>query len=316
MLKDTLAPTPEGPIVLVIGTHNVFKQVVTWIKYARRAGCRHYRIVCMDDEIELRLREQGEKNTLSYYELFPDAVQISFRSGMTRDELFAERNILWKLRIRLCAYLAEQRVEFIFSDADALWIKDPRPFLILHPEYDLLISQGIYTHNGLEPHKGGGMGKNHDAARFPVVLCAGFFLARPSLNMQNYFKEVALLIEEYPNDQYCMNEILMRNSVKHRDIQKPMRIPIYDRKKSAGWAVFARLLSIPMLQPFSQRLLRLLPRHCIVVSPEIIRWVSGELTVGVIPMGLIARKNRNAMWHWSRLIPKTKAMVIHSYTHK
>ena len=69
-----------------------------------------------------------------------------FRTGVLYCETTdASRKLFLRgplVRMRLFLHLAANGCDFIHSDADAFWLRDPRPWLMRHPDYDLLCSQG------------------------------------------------------------------------------------------------------------------------------------------------------------------------------
>ena len=73
-LLNDLRPRAEGPVTLVFGSFGYRDTILAWIDRARRAGCAHFRIVCMDEELRRLLREHGAGgHALSFHELLPDA---------------------------------------------------------------------------------------------------------------------------------------------------------------------------------------------------------------------------------------------------
>ena len=114
---------------------------------------------------------------------------------------------LTPLRVKLFLHLAKNGYDFIHSDADAVWFRDPRPWLMSHPEYDLLFSQGT-THPRSQYHS------HH------FVLCAGFFLSRSNSRTQGYFEKVDVLLTGYPSDQLHINNVLLYDTTKHWNIKK------------------------------------------------------------------------------------------------
>ena len=198
---------------------------------------------------------------------------------------------LMPLRTRLFLHLARAGRDFIHSDADAFWVRDPRPWLVRHAQFDLLMSQGTtYPYRQYRRHR--------------FVLCAGFFLCRANDRTQAYFERVEALLSRNPLDQWGMNWVLLHDPEGRWEVSKPeWRLRL--RRKGAWW----RLLSgINALLPPFLRLLALVARirrqgpACIVTSGEIIRGRFGNaLSVGVIPMRLVTRSRVTPtcdyVWH-------------------
>ena len=103
-------PSAQGPVTIVFGTFGYRKTIEGWIEHARRAGCTHYRIVCMDRRLLGHLRGAGSaEHAIDYDDILP---------GALRPEL--QMRALTPLRVRLFNHLAANGCDFIHSDADAL----------------------------------------------------------------------------------------------------------------------------------------------------------------------------------------------------
>ena len=204
-------------------------------------------------------------------------------------------------RARLPPGLAGNGCDFIHSDADAFWLRDPRPWLLRHPGYDLLFSQGTtFPRSHYHRHR--------------FVLCAGFFASRANGRTRDYFTHVDALLEEHPDDQLCMNTVLLRDRARSWNLASP--IPAVRRKgrwvrpRSAQRisACARSVLSCPPLRALSNGMLRLCRLDYILTSREIIhgRFSTG-LTAGIIPMHIVMR---GAFAQWG------DPLVLHSSRNK
>ena len=205
---------------------------------------------------------------------------------------------LFKMRKKLFSALIDSGRDFIHSDADAYWLKDPRPWLASHTEFDILISQGtIYP---LEQYK-----------RYHFVFCAGFFLCRSNMRTQNYFRQMEELTDM--DDQASMNHILLDDPNAYWYKYSPTiiwgafslmgqlykDIKTLNRIFSRLSRIFSRLnrfykipniLNSAVIWACRQPLLRRLFHTIIYVSPDIIKGTfSNRLAVGIIPMHLVTR---------------------------
>ena len=279
MLAD-FAPSGGGPVAIVFGTFEYRRTVLQWAEYARRAGCGHYRIVCMDGELLRFLGDNGEAGrAVDYYAVVAQAPRPDFAALGPKERLRA----LTPLRIRLFRRLAESGCDFIHSDADALWLADPRPWLLRQAGYDLLCSQGTTFPR---PH--------YHRHRF--TLCAGFFLCRANARTRAYFEAVDAMAAEHPSDQVCMNAVLLGDPARRWRLERP--VPAV--RARGRWvrppfeACFARcaraVLERPGLRALVNGALRAARLDWILTSPEIIDGrFAGGLTAGVIPMHLVMR---------------------------
>ena len=273
-------PSTEGPVTILFGTFGYRKTIEGWIEHARRAGCAHYRIVCMDSRLLRHLHDAGTaEHAIDYDDILPGAPRPDIDA--LRPEL--RLRALTPLRVRLFHHLAANGCDFIHSDADAFWLRDPRPWLMRHRDCDLLVSQGT-TFPRCHYH------------RHRFVLCAGFFLCRAGDRTRDYFARVDALLEEHPSDQLRMNAVLLRDSApswtvndpvpflraRHEWIRPPLE-PYFGR--------FARyLLARPPLRMLSDYALRICGVDYILTSRRITRGrFSAGLTAGIIPMHLVVR---------------------------
>ena len=281
------------PVTIVLGTFNFRETIDLWIEMALGGSCDHWRIVCMDEELVQWMHEHGHgAQAVYYYDVLPGAPRYNF-GELPRGVLM---RALMPLRTRLFLHLAKAGRDFINSDADAFWVRDPRPWLARHSEFDLLVSQGT----------------SFPASQYQLhhfVLCAGFFLCRSNDRTRIYFERVESLLDENPRDQLRMNVVLMRDPEGSWDISKPvMRV---HRGKNRDWKepsfvlrpflTLLRLLRVSA-RPRMKRLV--LPRgfRFVRTSSEVMRGrFSDDLTVGVIPMHLVCRSgvapSCEYVWH-------------------
>ncbi len=301
-------PVNGTPVTIVFGTFNYRNVIHEWINCAL-STCDHWRIVCMDKELVAWLNEIGHGDRAVYfYNLFSDIriSDLAEPSGKLRPVT------LFNLRKKLFLALIESGRDFIHSDADAFWLRDPRSWLMQHTEFDLLISQG--THAPREHFN-----------RYHFTLCAGFFFCRANVRTQNYFRQV---VERKKLDQENMNIILANDPKAHWQIHQPTIWFSNTGRIGGKWRKIPTLLCVVLawgqryapllLRPIKASLSRL---NCpgklcwlrsllnyIYISPEIIEGkFSNGLTVGVIPMHLVTRID----YSWS-----TPPLVAHTLVRK
>ena len=281
------------PVTIVFGTFNFRETIALWIEMARGGSCDHWRIVCMDEELVQWLHENGHgAQAVHYYDVLPSAPRHNFGELRRNQLMYA----LMPLRTRLFLHLAKAGRDFINSDADAFWVRDPRPWLARHSEFDLLVSQGA----GFPACQ---------YRRHHFVLCAGFFLCRSNDRTRIYFERVESLLDENPTDQHRMNVVLTRDPAGSWDIRKP--VMRYRRRKGRLWkepsfALRTCLTLLRLLPTFAKRrmiaLIEKRPFKFVRISSEVMRGrFSDDLTVGVIPMHLVSRSGITPaceyVWH-------------------
>ena len=276
------------PVTIVFGTFNFAETIHRWIEFAVGGACDHWRIVCMDEELLRWMQGRGHgEQAVYYYDLLPGAPRYDF-ANLQRKLLMPA---LMPLRTRLFLHLARAGRDFIHSDADAFWVRDPRPWLVRHAQFDLLMSQGTkYPYEQYRRHR--------------FVLCAGFFLCRANDRTRAFFERVEALVSRNPLDQWGMNQVLLGDPEGHWEVSKP--VWRFRLGKKSTW----RRLS-PGMRTLLSPLIRLLVLHwrirhlgtlCIVTSGEIMRGpFSNALSVGVIPMRLVTRSRVTPtcdyVWH-------------------
>lgn len=279
-VPQEILPRAEGPVTLVFGTFAWREVILRWMEHARAAGCRHFRILCMDEGLAGFLRERGEgAHAVGYHEILPGAATPDLDSMERRERL----RLLTPLRVKMFAHLAAGGCDFIHSDADAFWHADPRPWLMEHSGYDLLCSQGT-TFPRAHYH------------RHRFVLCAGFFLCRANERTRGYFETVDALTRHEPDDQVCMNRALLRDPEGRWSLEQP--VPAW--RSGEAWVrppletAFLNLAQLVLRRPLLRGpvdvALRLAKRDWILTSRGVIAGrFGGGLTVGIVPMHIVAR---------------------------
>ena len=290
-VRRAFAADASGPVTVVLATARYQPVVDAWIEHAWRVGCRNYRIVCMDLDLLDALREQGDR-TMYFWDVLPNACEERIDPPHERAE---RMEWLTRLRVKLFLHLATHGIDFVHSDADALWLRDPRPMLLENKGFDLLFSQGT-THPW-----------SHFKA-FGFTVCAGFFFARASSRTRAYFEMVEQMADRRPSDQFRFNEVLLRLPSRPWKIDAPRLAlsPYRSRMVGGRKLMYApwRYARVPAcVHAFGARALRnrqgrfwthaallTINRRCMVTSASVMAGrFAGGLNVGVIPMRLVER---------------------------
>ena len=246
----------------------------------------------MDQELVGWLNEIGHGACAVYlYDLFSDK---PYRD-LAKLERKERAPIIFDMRKKLFRALAESGRDFINSDADAFWLQDPLPWLAQHPEFDILISQGIFAP------------RTH-LARHHFVINPGFFFCRANVRTQNFFRQVEAIKGRM--DQQSMNDVLLHDPEARWQTRRVTvwqngtnrieadwyKVPVLTRivlelaQRLAPW--WLRRLKEQQIRhecPGRLHWLRILFNY-IYISSEIMKGrFSNGLTVGVIPMHLVSR---------------------------
>ena len=325
-VQSVFGPTEEGPVTVVFATARYHRIVQRWVDLAHRAGCRHYRIVCMDRDIaQLLGNEVGAHRTPYFYDFLPglprfideplDAPSDPDRARRRRKH-HERMNVLMPLRMKFFRFLLENGCEFIHSDADAFWFGDPRPWLMRHGEFDLLASQGTCLPL-----------VHYRAHRF--VLCPGLIHYRANDRTRELLARANALIEAgsavahageaVVDDQTALNRALLEDPGRRWRVEDPVFALRYRWKwhsfslGRAGNALLARALARRAPAAVLERVLGLARSALILTSEQVIagRFSSG-LRVGVIPMSLVDRIDAKRVGSTAA----TRPLVSHLKTHK
>ena len=285
-LAAAFGASGDMPVTIVVANRPFLKLVQRWSLHARTAGCEHYRIVCMDDGLLSDLRAAGEgARILRLRDLLPDIPAVDCSAP---DDPLERLQSLTVLRVKLFRRLVEAGCDFVHSDADAFWLRDPRPCLQRHPKFDLLFSQGtVHPRATLQA--------------YGFTICPGFFLARANARTRRYFAQVDGLSEWRRSDQERMNAVLTDDPSGRWEVDGA-QLSVRKRRPGAAnrrWIRLrprflevgvARALHARALGRWPQLALQAVGWNGMVTSEQVIAGRFSEgLTVGVIPMRLVER---------------------------
>lgn len=122
-------------------------------------------------------------------------------------EMTGDLGDLWVARVRVFAALCAAGIDFIHSDVDAIWLRDPRQVYFGATDADLIASQGtVWPH---DVHQ-----------RFGFVLCCGLFSLRSSAASRQLLAELLPHVTLTRDDQISLNRLLAERQVVWRAQQK------------------------------------------------------------------------------------------------
>jgi hypothetical protein len=166
----------SDPLVIAFSDARYLPLLSIWLGNLRRLGLTRIRVYSLDAQTTAWCREQGA-----------DAVEMSW-AGDLRD--------LWVRRIQVFSGLLREGEEFIHSDTDALWLRNPlREGSVPGCTEDLVFSQGTVWPPDV-----------HD--RWGFVLCCGWFLARPTAAVIAFFHALGADVRASGDDQMSVNRLL------------------------------------------------------------------------------------------------------------
>lgn len=118
-------------------------------------------------------------------------------------KLHGDLGDLWVERIRVFAALCAAGIDFIHSDVDAIWLRDPRQAYFGAGEVDLIASQGTVWPNDVHQ-------------RFGFVLCCGLFSLRSSAASRRLLAELVPHVAMTRDDQISLNRLLAGRQIVWR----------------------------------------------------------------------------------------------------
>ena len=180
-LRAVAAKSAEGIPVIIAFSNRLYLRVLrNWVAAMRRLQIENFVIIALDEET------RAECAALSVPHGIAHAGSSQFKD-------------LMRARVKLFRDLAGRGIDFINSDLDAVWLRDPLPYLE-SLDGDLLVSQGtIQPPDILE--------------RWGFVACSGFFLSRASERMRRFYD---LMIADDRGDQISMSQVLVSDNVKFK----------------------------------------------------------------------------------------------------
>lgn len=175
----SLFKAKKDPLIIVFANYNYLIVLENWLAAIKRLNIENYLIISLDNKLHLELQERRINSRLRPCEL--------------------DLGKLWIHRVDIILELLEEGYDVIHSDADAVWIKDPLPFLKELP-HDMIFSQGTIWPPDIHEKWG-------------FVLCCGFFLLRSNRNTRQFVKTLSDRVRKDRDDQVSCNRLLQENGL-------------------------------------------------------------------------------------------------------
>jgi len=187
----------SSPLIVTFANEGFLPMLEVWTASLARLGVRRLRIYGLDDATLAWCSSRGiETRSMSW-------------SGTRRE--------LWQARLGVFRQLLDDGEDFIHSDADAIWIRNPleegsAPALAS----DLVFSQGTYWPEDV-----------HDGQGF--VVCCGWFRARPTEAARRFLHEAEEACRTTRDDQITINRLLVDGGARWEPTDADYTIPFRDR---------------------------------------------------------------------------------------
>jgi hypothetical protein len=169
-----LQSNEQGAIIAFANSHYI-EVLMNWLVALESSGIRNYVIVALDQKLFEYLAER----------YIPTA--FSGIHGGLRE--------LWSRRIQVFAALCAAGVDFIHSDVDAVWLRNPCAEFFSRARTDLIISQGTVWPPDV--HR-----------QFGFVLCCGLFKLKSSELSRALLRELSAHVLTTGDDQISLNRLI------------------------------------------------------------------------------------------------------------
>ena len=166
-------------LTITLASKSVLDQFKNWLYFFRDYKGFRLLAYCTDEESILFC----EKNNIEYKNIIEAHRENGNNFWITKSYIFNETS---------------KTDNFIYSDLDAIWIKNPIKYLKKFNNLEILFSQGTYF-------------PEITRDRLGFVFCAGFFIVNNNEKLKLFFNEVYKLSKnsDINDDQYHLNTLLM-----------------------------------------------------------------------------------------------------------
>jgi len=166
---------PNTQYIIVFANYNYLPVLENWMIAMRNLKIDNYLIIALDEQLYMHLKDKNISTLLRPCEL--------------------NLGKLWIHRVEVILELLTEGYDVIHSDADAVWLKNPLPYLENLPQ-DMIFSQGTIWPPDVQKKWG-------------FVLCCGFFIIRSNKKTLQFTKNLLERVKNDKDDQVSCNRLLM-----------------------------------------------------------------------------------------------------------
>jgi hypothetical protein len=170
----------SGKVIIAFADSRYADVLMNWLVALALQQVDNYLVIALDRDLHGLLTAHGIPCVLS--------------------ELSGDLGDLWVARIRVFAALCAAGIDFIHSDVDAIWLRDPRQAYFGDSDADLIASQGTIWPSDVHQ-------------RFGFVLCCGLFSLRSGAPSRQLLAELAADVAMTRDDQMSLNRLLARRRI-------------------------------------------------------------------------------------------------------
>lgn len=180
--------TARSKQLIAVFANDAYRPVLqNWMAAMQRIGIRNYMVVALDRKLFCYLEARG--------------VRTLYRPC---EPALGE---LWIHRLNVISELLERGHDVIHSDADAVWLKNPLPYLDALP-HDMLFSQGTVWPPDVQEQWG-------------FVLCCGFFMLRSNVRTRSFVRKLKARVRRDRDDQISCNRLLCETGTRWEEARQP-----------------------------------------------------------------------------------------------
>ena len=161
--------------IFVFANYNYLPVLQNWIIAIEQNSIKNFIIIALDKQ------------------LYKHLVSHNIPTILRPCELDLEK--LWIHRVKVLMEFMQNGYDIIHSDADAIWFKDPLPYLNAMPQ-DMIFSQGTIWPPDVQEKWG-------------FVLCCGFFMLRSNKKTLHFMQDLLKRVKEDKDDQVSCNRLLL-----------------------------------------------------------------------------------------------------------
>ena len=164
----------DSPQIITVSNYDYREITLNWVCALNKLNINNYLVVSLDQKVHDYFNQKNINSAL---------IETENKVG-----------VILKFKLQLSIYLLKNGIDFIFSDTDAVWLKNPNDiFLNEKNESDLVITMGT-THPKKVYNKWG------------FVMCTGLFFVKSSNKTIDLFSSALEVCDTlYRDDQYAVN---------------------------------------------------------------------------------------------------------------
>ena len=181
LLEVAHARKHNNTLIVTFSDYHYKDVLLNWLASLHRLDIRNYLVISLDTKIHAFLNQQGIPSIL-----FREQVDLSD---------------LWEMRIEIFQLLCHNDIDFIHSDTDAVWLRNPLPDYFTTPGCDVVASQGTVWPFDILDSQG-------------FVFCCGLFYIKSNIRTRALFDEIASDIGKTGDDQASFNRVIQRTHLK------------------------------------------------------------------------------------------------------